>query len=790
MWYYARNDQRYGPITADKMNELAAEGQINKGDLVWTKGMSQWTEAQYVQGLFCKQTPQSPPPLPAIHKTNESDTPLDFLTSMDVKDFSGSKARSACPTLTSRIIGRTIMPLCWLGVILFAVAAIWYAYSWDKARRIKSAIAIGGELWNKGEKGKAVEEYKQVLDILSAGSDASMLYQRVIDYELEKKDLVSARNIVHTAQSKGITVAQVGELETELNETKEPQIVDMITEDFLPYKSGMILYYDCEFMPWEQYGMKHKFERIRCTYKKDGVVEFVKVKEGIPNDDSVQWVKDLQKPKSGLGFLAENCRINNGFVEIGDTPSKETNDILWMPALKIGAKQGDTWEWTHPSLGAKMMKNRYRVNSFSTWNGLPSVTIINLSEQFVAISLPTVYRFTSQFAKGIGLVSHTVELGEMDSKGNYNSKMTIKTTLVLEESTFDGKKLVARKTIEDGAETISMPDIQQSPSKSVTFLHISASEGKSLLSDLILSWKSKLSDDGVFETLTGQRNYGTQTIIAEFTSCRGKLFQVKMGLGKLGAGKFSEAFGSAVACIAQPVTGWSECRKWIINAMEEVLPNGGNREVVYEGIKTTVVYENGYVLVIFTSEIPINEDNGMNLVAKNTIEDEVEINKVKPHDTQLIGKRDTPPVGRELKVIIGKAQSMLIAPYNSSLKSVKCYATSDELIIDLDLDDAPWQEMQTGWILALLVRLFDRNGNHLTHFTTTEGFTLDKDTYDMYKDGYNNAKSVGMSVDGYGHPIRKPTLLNRKGNRLTYSVNMRDLRDAAIVEIGFMEPGH
>lgn len=90
----------------------------------------------------------------------------------------------------------------------------------------------------------------------------------------------------------------------------------------------------------------------------------------------------------------------------------------------------------------------------------------------------------------------------------------------------------------------------------------------------------------------------------------------------------------------------------------------------------------------------------------------------------------------------------------------------------------------------MLVRLFDRNGNPLTHFTTREGFTVNEAVYDMHMEVYERAKKVGSSRDGYGYPIRRPTLLKRKGNRLTYNVNVRDLRDAAIVELGFIQPAH
>ncbi len=243
-WYYTKGDQKYGPVTVEKLKELAASGQLHQSDHLWQEGMKQWAKAGAVSGLF-SEVQAVPPPLPpttsrqdelntspkesspssTYQTTNESNTPLDFLTSMSVKDLSNSNASSNRQTITSKIPSRAIMPLCWLGVILFAVAAVWYTYTWDKARRIKSAIAIGGAFWNKGEKDKAVEEYKQVLDSLVAGSDASILYQRVIDYYVGMKDLVSAKIHIKAAKSRGIAVADLEEPTYD----KQPKLITTVS---------------------------------------------------------------------------------------------------------------------------------------------------------------------------------------------------------------------------------------------------------------------------------------------------------------------------------------------------------------------------------------------------------------------------------------------------------------------------------------------------------------------------------------------------------------------------------
>ncbi|MGH8108369.1 MAG: DUF4339 domain-containing protein [Arenimonas sp.] len=52
-WFYARNDQQYGPITFEQLVELARSGGLDPTrDSVWTAAMQDWTPAGQVPGLF------------------------------------------------------------------------------------------------------------------------------------------------------------------------------------------------------------------------------------------------------------------------------------------------------------------------------------------------------------------------------------------------------------------------------------------------------------------------------------------------------------------------------------------------------------------------------------------------------------------------------------------------------------------------------------------------------------------------------------------------------------------
>lgn len=62
-WYYAKGDDKRGPVSVGQLKELAANGELTPSDLVWRDGMAEWTPASSTQGLFPEQS--MPPPLPA-----------------------------------------------------------------------------------------------------------------------------------------------------------------------------------------------------------------------------------------------------------------------------------------------------------------------------------------------------------------------------------------------------------------------------------------------------------------------------------------------------------------------------------------------------------------------------------------------------------------------------------------------------------------------------------------------------------------------------------------------------
>ena len=53
-YFYSRDDQKFGPFTAQKIKELAAQGHISREDTLWTEGWDAWRPAGGVRGVFAE----------------------------------------------------------------------------------------------------------------------------------------------------------------------------------------------------------------------------------------------------------------------------------------------------------------------------------------------------------------------------------------------------------------------------------------------------------------------------------------------------------------------------------------------------------------------------------------------------------------------------------------------------------------------------------------------------------------------------------------------------------------
>lgn len=61
-WYYAKGDEKIGPITSVELKQLAASGKLQPKDHVWKTDWPEWRIAESLKGLFPPTTNSPPPP--------------------------------------------------------------------------------------------------------------------------------------------------------------------------------------------------------------------------------------------------------------------------------------------------------------------------------------------------------------------------------------------------------------------------------------------------------------------------------------------------------------------------------------------------------------------------------------------------------------------------------------------------------------------------------------------------------------------------------------------------------
>ena len=71
-WFYAKDDQRLGPVSEQELKGLATDGKLKPSDLVWRDGMPDWVEARTQAVLF-------PPKIEPLPDNGTDRRPFDNL---------------------------------------------------------------------------------------------------------------------------------------------------------------------------------------------------------------------------------------------------------------------------------------------------------------------------------------------------------------------------------------------------------------------------------------------------------------------------------------------------------------------------------------------------------------------------------------------------------------------------------------------------------------------------------------------------------------------------------------
>jgi|GEM_PF-2533378 len=107
-WHYAKNGERFGPVTTGKLKQLASSGELSASDLVWREGWADWKRAETLKGLLdaAQTAKQTPPPIPTASGPKSQPTTANVADTVksDLNDLVSStkKAKNLAVAHTRR----------------------------------------------------------------------------------------------------------------------------------------------------------------------------------------------------------------------------------------------------------------------------------------------------------------------------------------------------------------------------------------------------------------------------------------------------------------------------------------------------------------------------------------------------------------------------------------------------------------------------------------------------------------------------------------------------------------
>jgi TM2 domain-containing membrane protein YozV len=193
-WHFLRGKEADGPVTFAKLQSMAREGWLNRDDLVWQPGLSDWVSAGHVPGLFAPSVSQliqravtrrnataqsaqgiapirtSPPPLP--EKPTKKTAKRQQANQVTVKwhDLSPGHVVAACGGFIAA-----------LGIAFTAIAQSRVALAFTLGGLFIAAVGLAGEIGQL--LGQAIE------NIGKASKEAADRRLRAKELAIEKKRL-------------------------------------------------------------------------------------------------------------------------------------------------------------------------------------------------------------------------------------------------------------------------------------------------------------------------------------------------------------------------------------------------------------------------------------------------------------------------------------------------------------------------------------------------------------------------------------------------------------------------
>jgi hypothetical protein len=178
-----------------------------------------------------------------------------------------------------------------------------------------------------------------------------------------------------------------------------------ISVEFLPHQAGHNLTYDVAAYPVPSRKEVASLMR-QIHYQRDaGKTEVVVTHLGMPQNKSLfsdpspdAWVNHKRTRKGLSPGVTFFHRVYGGFVQLGqDITRGGSVERVWEPALKVGARTGDSWRWTNDNVD-----HDYQVVQFTEHRSRPAVVIAEKLTSRADIHHPTEVRHT--YVKDVGEV--------------------------------------------------------------------------------------------------------------------------------------------------------------------------------------------------------------------------------------------------------------------------------------------------------------------------------------------------------------------------------------------------
>ncbi len=192
-WFVVRDGREEGPYSGTALKEMAASGKLRPDDQVRRGDVETVRRAKDIKGLF-----PAPPPSPA-----DPDRPAR-------KSGDGDEAQRAAAKRKKVVLLASGVGLCF--VMCCGGFGALFLFGSRQQEATKRELAEADRLWDSGDKAGAAAKYRTIIeDPLRIGyvkdDQRPRVYGRVIDFDVEAGNEVSAKKLIRQAGERNVAPA-------------------------------------------------------------------------------------------------------------------------------------------------------------------------------------------------------------------------------------------------------------------------------------------------------------------------------------------------------------------------------------------------------------------------------------------------------------------------------------------------------------------------------------------------------------------------------------------------------